>query len=235
MLGCVLQHFLFFLGEVVVTSHFIYSVEYAINFIHNFDSSGRCCFPALCTRRLKSPPVLNGRSRNDKPPVLLEIKIADRGAAKMGKMRNAGLRLTPGRKYTQPDHHHHQIFDFYRKQEPDVYDSIRIKHRECHQHRENRTRSADRRNMAVERQQERDYARRRCRSDEIELEKFPRSPLPFQIGAEHPESEHVEEDVEEAAMQEHVSQRLPESEPVNNVVGHQPEKSRANPATGIAI
>ena len=46
--------------------------------------------------------------------------------------------------------------------------------------------------------------------EEVVLEEPLRPPEILQLGSEHPESEHVEEDVHEAAVQEHVGDELPD-------------------------
>ena len=48
--------------------------------------------------------------------------------------------------------------------------------------------------------------------DEVELHEVPAAPHPFQLDAEHPQREHVEQDVEDPAVQEHVRDGLPERE-----------------------
>ena len=55
-------------------------------------------------------------------------------------------------------------------------------------------------------------ARRADAGDEVELQEVPRAPDPLELGAEHPERQHVEQDVEQAAVQEHVGGELPDLE-----------------------
>ncbi len=47
---------------------------------------------------------------------------------------------------------------------------------------------------------------------EVELQKVACPPHPFELGAEHPERQHVEEQMDGAAVQEHVRRRLPDAE-----------------------
>src|SRR4029079_5396570 len=52
--------------------------------------------------------------------------------------------------------------------------------------------------------------------DEIELQKKPGAPDAFELGPEHPECQHVEQDVEDAGVQEHVSAQPPDLQLLNN-------------------
>ena len=47
--------------------------------------------------------------------------------------------------------------------------------------------------------------------DEIKLQKVARAPDPLELGAEHPQREHVEQDVKDPAVQEHVRGGLPDA------------------------
>jgi len=47
---------------------------------------------------------------------------------------------------------------------------------------------------------------------EIKLEKVPGAPDSLELGPEHPQREHIEYDVEDATVQEHVGRKLPDPE-----------------------
>ena len=55
------------------------------------------------------------------------------------------------------------------------------------------------------------------RAKEIEPQKAPGSPDPFQLGAEHPKRQHVPDDVAEAAVQKCVGDQLPDGEVLYDV------------------
>ncbi len=57
--------------------------------------------------------------------------------------------------------------------------------------------------------------------EEIELEKIARAPDPFQLGAEHPQRQHVEQDVKDSRVQEHVGDELPRPELMHHERRHQ--------------
>src|SRR6202011_5465919 len=59
-------------------------------------------------------------------------------------------------------------------------------------------------------------------ADEIEAEKAFGPPMQLQVGPKHPQSEHVEEDMEDTTMQEHVGGQLPDHE----VLDHRNRKQR---------
>ena len=56
---------------------------------------------------------------------------------------------------------------------------------------------------------------------EIELQEIPRPPDPLELRAEHPQRQHVEQDVEDPAVQEHVGGELPHPELVQHERRHQ--------------
>ncbi len=58
---------------------------------------------------------------------------------------------------------------------------------------------------------------------EIELQKAPISETSFKLRAEHPQDEHVQEEVQEVSVQEHVGEQLPEEEVAEEQTRHQIE------------
>ena len=51
----------------------------------------------------------------------------------------------------------------------------------------------------------------------------PRAPHPLELDAEHPDAQHVEQDVRGAGVQEHVRDQLPEPAALDDVCGSEPE------------
>ncbi len=68
---------------------------------------------------------------------------------------------------------------------------------------------------------------------EVELQEVARAPHALELGAEHPERQHVEEQVEEAAVQEHVRRRLPDAQLRDDIcVGMSPSQVSARGRPG---
>jgi hypothetical protein len=68
-------------------------------------------------------------------------------------------------------------------------------------------------------------------ADEIELQKAAGAPAVLQILAEHPQHQHVEEDVAEPerVVQEHVGEQLPDGKRSDNLGGNESEVLKKPP------
>ena len=60
----------------------------------------------------------------------------------------------------------------------------------------------------------------------VELHEEAAAPHPLELHAEHPEREHVEQDVEDSRVQEHVRNELPHVQTSEHVCGTQTERQR---------
>ncbi len=126
---------------------------------------------------------------------------------------------------------HDEPFGFHRNRRDKQHDTIvRVKHPEREQHPEDRPRSPDRHHQVAP-PTEYDFGRIGRQempvlqpvdpqvtkpgphaADQVVDQKPPRPHIVFEYAPEHPQSEHIKEQVLKPAMQEHVSDRLPKPE-----------------------
>ena len=80
----------------------------------------------------------------------------------------------------------------------------------------------------LERQQRKHDRQHACTDagDEIELQEILRPPDAFELGTEHPQRQHVEHNVKDPAVQEHVGDELPDPEIAKDERRMQPEYIR---------
>ena len=94
-----------------------------------------------------------------------------------------------------------------------------------HQDSEDRAWAADSRDRRVAPWQQiicqNDANSRAHATEEIELQEAPRAPQPLELGAEHPQGEHVEQDVRDAAVKERIGDQLPDIKMSHYVHGPQ--------------
>ena len=122
-----------------------------------------------------------------------------------------------------------EVFRRNREEEHHQDRSIRIVDREGEQQAVERPRCADRgdvvnrvRHRKRQQRQQHRYHRGADASDEVELQEELRAPHPLELHAEHPEDEHVEQDVRRRArVQEHVGHRLPQPAMLDHLLRHE--------------
>ncbi len=106
----------------------------------------------------------------------------------------------------------------YREKAPDVDIGVREIDRECEQNTEDRTRSSEQYDSVHAGQyvDNKGENSRQCSRSEIEEEEFPAAHPPFHLGPEKEQPEHVEQEVEQSGMAEHVGEELPYVQPLEN-------------------
>src|SRR5260370_839476 len=106
-----------------------------------------------------------------------------------------------------------EVFHLNRNQESPQDGSIRIQHGVSQQNPENRARASDGPARRIAPRQEvvrQDDANPRADSTiEVKAKELAGAPDAFQVGAEHPERQHVPDNVSEPAVQEQVGRQLP--------------------------
>ena len=142
----------------------------------------------------------------------------------MGKMRNA---VSGAEKALKEFQHHHaddKPFGFDRDKEIQINVSVGKHHAEGQQQRINGTRSTHR--YVIARNQHADQACAKATNQIVEQETL-RPPYVFKRGAEHPQWEHVEKEMLEIAVHEHIGKRLPNAE--------HPRIQRPNPEPEVQV
>lgn len=152
------------------------------------------------------------RAVAERHAVRREIDEADERAAEMREVRYAVHASH------REDLHRHveddEIFRFDRQQEVDVDRTFRERHTEREEDSVDRTGRTDRRSDGSEHRRNEQVRESAAESaQQIIDEETAGTPRVLQFHPEHPEREHVEEDVGEAGVQEHVREQLPEREP----------------------
>src|SRR6266852_2911067 len=128
----------------------------------------------------------------------------------MGEIADAAVDVEGAEKGDCPDDHDH-VFGLHRKDEKEQNGLIRIQDTECEQKTENSARCANRVRIPITD----DSIQRHITeagadsTHKIVLEKTARAPVLLESGSEHPQREHVEQDMLDAAVQEHIGCKLP--------------------------
>src|ERR1700688_438469 len=115
-----------------------------------------------------------------------------------------------------------------KREEPDA--AIGKEHRVGDENSENRTRGADGGNVRGRLgkknrnrfHEDFDNSRAHAAQEEI-IEKAALAPHQLEIASEHPQHEHIQENMQQAAMQEHIRKGLPDAEAMSDRRGDQPE------------
>jgi hypothetical protein len=146
------------------------------------------------------------------PPVLQQHEATDR-TAEMREMRDPGFVATDAEKQFQQDVADHEHPGRHRdRQEDQEHLQARIHHAERDQQAEDRAGRAKRRIKAVGEVLRDQHVRNRRghRAEEVIERVMLRAQQMFDGTTEHPQREHVEEDVRPAAVQERVRDHLPD-------------------------
>src|SRR5579872_1216058 len=162
---------------------------------------------------------------------VLQIQIADEQAKQMRRVRGAA---GVAERRVQGDRSENRDAPLRRNPEDEQQDrAFREVHRVREQQPVNRARRADDRNVAqllgeLERQEREEHRQHggADAGDEVELQKKARAPHLFELRAEHPQREHVEQDVKDPAVQEHVRDGLPQPQLVHERVAAKAEHRR---------
>ncbi len=162
-------------------------------------------------------PILpaDGRHRIELHIRRLEEKIAEQQSTQMRELADSGIHLE-GAEESHGANDHHEILHLDRNQEAPQNLAIREHHGVNQQNAKNSAGASDGGDVRVAPRQNvirDDDADARARgAEEIEPHKAARSPDLFQLGAKHPERQHVPDDVTEAAVQKGIRDQLPDRE-----------------------
>ena len=163
-------------------------------------------------------------------PVAFEEQVADREAA---KMRGVGSTARVPNRREERNRAHDGDEDLRRNREQQIHVDRPVRKIQRIRQQEAVNGAGCANDVAVEIQLLREPERQQRKQhrqdagadpgDEIELEKVARSPDSLELGPEHPQGQHVEEDVEDAAVQKHVRGELPQPELVQDERRHEPK------------
>src|SRR6202049_185732 len=133
----------------------------------------------------------------------------------MRKFANPVVNLERTEESNRADNRY-EVLDLDRNQKSPQDRPIRIHHRVGQKNTENRSGASNGRYERISPGQQ-EISEHHTDSgpdstEEIKLKKLAGSPYSFQIGAEHPQSQHVPNDVAKAAMQEQIRRQLPYEE-----------------------
>ena len=166
----------------------------------------------------------------------LQIHVRHDETAEMRRVRDAAASAGERRIERDRAHDHDEVLRRDREQHHVVDRTVGKVERVCEQQPVDRARRADdvrpvQLLRCGERQQGKQH-REDARADpghEVELQEVPRAPDPLELGAEHPQRQHVEEDMKQPAVQEHVGAELPDPEPVDDEERNQAERLGERP------
>src|SRR5579872_6880517 len=142
-----------------------------------------------------------------------QIRVAEGHTTQVRHVADAAVDVQRAQERDCPDDHHH-VFRLHGEDEKEQHDLVGIEHAEGDQQAEDRSRGADCVGAPVAHESIDGYIAYAGSdaAEKVVLEKTPRAPVLLEGGSKHPERQHVEQDVLNAAMQEHVGRQLPDGE-----------------------
>ncbi len=166
-----------------------------------------------------------------------KVNVADKHAAEMADVAHAVACGADRSEKLDGAHHDHKYSHRHsdrQREDPDL--AVRHHDGHCQQHAVDRAGGSNRRyqrSTATVRIDQKFYdnindPRADSANEKISI-KTPRAPSMFQISSEHREVEQVEKNVEDSAVKENISERLPDPETVNRSVWAQPEPVEPKP------
>src|SRR6185312_7521973 len=157
----------------------------------------------------------SGPASNGACELGLHVDEAEDHAPKVCEIADGAAALKRAQKSDYPEDHHH-VLGFDRKQEAHQHGLIGEEHAEREQQSVDRARCANRRLILIPGEHvDDDHADARAdAADEVILQEALRAPGFLNGGSEHPQREHVEEDMRKAAqaVQKQISNKLPDGE-----------------------